>query len=291
DLLSAVQEFNSVVGRKKVTNGSCLFRADDIPTLSLPCLRFSMDVWASENHPGKGLPQFREKTHEVLKSLYDFDRSQVRISVEGYDTWLPLKDIIDALDNHFKSCGEIWDIEVPRDPVTNAIDRRSFVVLRGEGAEEKALQLNGSDMGGWKAAVKAIPMKDSEFTTDQLAAMTVAHFQRNRSRGISVTGYDTSVPADEVKRALRKHFSSCGQITDVFVLNSRALVYFFGIGAVDNALKRSRRKVERSASGVGGWRLVAKALPLPKPEKKQVFCVGLYLPAFLVLARRLAPYV
>lgn len=40
-----------------------------------------------------------------------------------------------------------------------------------------------------------------------------------RSEAISVTGYDPSLPQDDVKSALRKHFASCGEITDILVLD------------------------------------------------------------------------
>ncbi|KAH0855349.1 hypothetical protein HID58_008727 [Brassica napus] len=75
------------------------------------------------------------------------------------------------------------------------------------------------------------------------------------SRGISVTGYDPSLHVDVVKSDLTNRFSSCGKITDVFVLKSRALIYLFGIGAVDMALRLCRR---------GDSVLRAKALPNPK---------------------------
>ncbi|KAH0855303.1 hypothetical protein HID58_013797 [Brassica napus] len=74
-------------------------------------------------------------------------------------------------------------------------------------------------------------------------------------RGISVTGYDPSLHVDVVKSDLTNRFSSCGKITDVFVLKSRALIYLFGIGAVDMALRLCRR---------GDSVLRAKALPNPK---------------------------
>ncbi|CAH2073343.1 unnamed protein product, partial [Thlaspi arvense] len=146
-------------------------------------------------------------------------QTRVAISVGGYDTSLPAKQIIDALRDHFKSCGEIIRVRSTRDIVTNELERRAFVVLC-KGAEEKALQLNGSEvMEGWKADVKVMSCEGSEYTTDQLAAMSVAHCRRRLSHGISVTGYDASLPAEDVKSALRKHFSTCGHITDVFVLN------------------------------------------------------------------------
>ncbi|WZZ55520.1 uncharacterized protein LOC106405071 [Brassica napus] len=46
--------------------------------------------------------------------------------------------------------------------------------------------------------------------------------------GIMVKGYDTSLPADEVESVLRTHFSSCGEITHVYIStpNNRANIYF-----------------------------------------------------------------
>ena len=43
----------------------------------------------------------------------------------------------------------------------------SFFQLCGDGAEEKALALDGTDMGGWNVTVKVLPHDDLEFTTDQ----------------------------------------------------------------------------------------------------------------------------
>ncbi|CAG7908142.1 unnamed protein product, partial [Brassica rapa] len=38
----------------------------------------------------------------------------------------------------------------------------AFVILLGHGAEEKALQLNGSGMGDWNALVKVAPEEEEE---------------------------------------------------------------------------------------------------------------------------------
>lgn len=48
---------------------------------------------------------------------------RVKISVEGYDTSIPAVDIANALTSHFGSCGRICNLVIPRDPVTNAVDR------------------------------------------------------------------------------------------------------------------------------------------------------------------------
>ncbi|CAH8364642.1 unnamed protein product [Eruca vesicaria subsp. sativa] len=199
----------------------------------------------------------------VMESYYNFVKSKVRIGVEGYNmSSLQPLDLVRSLAKLFASCGDVFHVEVPRDLQTNAINGTcTIVVLRGEGAQEKALALNGTDMGGWILSLTVLPPAlsklSSGLSTAELAAQHVSHFQRNRSEGISVTGYDPSLPGDAVKVDLTNRFSSCGKITDVFVLNSRALIYFFGIGAVDNALRLCREPDS-----------VLRAKPLPTPKRK-----------------------
>ncbi|CAH8364714.1 unnamed protein product [Eruca vesicaria subsp. sativa] len=213
--------------------------------------------------PGEVITMPGESHVDMLKSFYDFVKSKVRIGVEGYNmSSLHTLDLVRSLAKLFESCGEVLAVQVPRDLQTNAINGRcTLVVLRGEGAQEKALALDGTDMGGWILSVTVLPSELSELSsssglsTAELAVRQVAHFERKSSEGISVTGYDHSLPGDVVKSDLTNRFSSCGKITDVFVLNSRALIYFFGIGAVHKALRLCREpdSVHR-----------AKALPTPK---------------------------
>ncbi|CAF1696561.1 hypothetical protein Bca4012_000309 [Brassica carinata] len=206
---------------------------------------------------------YGDKYVDVMKSYYDYVKSRIRIGVEGYSTSLKPIDLYRALESLFKTCGEVHNIQIRRDPVTNALQRSCIVILRGEGAGDKALQLNGSDIGGSKIVVTSLPSELSELSTglstDVLAARSVAHNRRKRSEGISVTGYDTSLTKDDLKNALTNHFSTCGEITDVFVLNSRALVYFYGLGS-------NNRAVQLSGTDLGGCTLVVKALPYPKPK-------------------------
>ncbi|KAL0736439.1 hypothetical protein Bca4012_012649 [Brassica carinata] len=84
---------------------------------------------------------------------------------------------------------------------------------------------------------------------------------RKRDIGrIRVRGYNTDLHHDDVVNALRKHFSSCGEITDVYVreknnvLKSCGLIYFLGEGAVDKAL-------QLSGIDVGGWTVMAEPYP------------------------------
>ncbi|KAF2610900.1 hypothetical protein F2Q70_00007155 [Brassica cretica] len=63
------------------------------------------------------------------------------------------------------------------------------------------------------------------------------NFQRSRSEAISVTGYDPSLPQEDLKSALSKHFASCGEITDILILDSRALIHMYGLGSVQRAVR------------------------------------------------------
>ncbi|WZY80169.1 hypothetical protein YC2023_026553 [Brassica napus] len=181
---------------------------------------------------------------------------------------IPAVDIGNGLTSHFSSCGRICNLDIPRDPITNVVNSKCsfFQLCGGEGAEEKALALDGTDMGGWNVTVKVLPHDDLEFTTDQLAAMSISHFKKTRSEGVSVRGYDNSLPSNDIKSALTKHFASCGEITDVFVLKRRAIIYFFGWHAISKA-------VELSGSNVGGCGLVVKALPVPKTVPSDILAI------------------
>lgn len=43
------------------------------------------------------------------------------------------------------------------------------VVLRGEGAADKALALNGSDVGGWRVSVTILPPELDEMSSEMTA--------------------------------------------------------------------------------------------------------------------------
>ncbi|XP_009114187.1 26S proteasome non-ATPase regulatory subunit 7 homolog A isoform X2 [Brassica rapa] len=83
--------------------------------------------------------------------------------------------LVDSIEAYYlclqnKSCGFVETIQVPRHPVTNAItDRCTTVTLSGEGATEKALALNGSDVGGWIVSVTLLPPEISEMASGMSA--------------------------------------------------------------------------------------------------------------------------
>ncbi|KAG5402880.1 hypothetical protein IGI04_008999 [Brassica rapa subsp. trilocularis] len=217
------------------------------------------------SEPSSGLIDFINASMERSESSSRVS-APIRIGVEGYDTSLEPIDLYRALESLFKTCGEVHNMEIRRDRVTKALQKSCIVILRGEGAGDKALQLNGSDIGGRKIVVTSLPPGldlSTGLSTDVLAARNVAHNKRN-SEGISVTGYDTSLTKDDVKNALTNHFSTCGEITDVFVLNSRALIYFYEQGSNNRAL-------QLSGTDLGGCTLVVKALPYPKPKGRSAW--------------------
>ncbi|CAF1696497.1 unnamed protein product [Brassica oleracea var. botrytis] len=178
-----------------------------------------------------------DKFVENMKSLMDYHESQIRISVEGFNTSGDPVELYTSLQRLFETCGEVDNIEIKIDPVTDQLISPCVLVLRGEGARERALLLDGSDLRGRKLTLSPIEQPTDGMTTAARAAKYVADFQRSRSEAISVTGYDPSLPQEDLKSALSKHFASCGEITDILILDSRALVHLYGLGSVHRAVQ------------------------------------------------------
>ncbi|CAA7051543.1 unnamed protein product [Microthlaspi erraticum] len=86
------------------------------------------------------------------------------------------------------------------------------MVIRGIGVEEKALALNGSDLGGWN-----VPVVKKQETLEEEEAFKAVYYDKNRRFGISVWLFETSLPEDDRKTALRQEFASCGEILHVYV--------------------------------------------------------------------------
>ncbi|XP_010433897.1 PREDICTED: uncharacterized protein LOC104717958 [Camelina sativa] len=71
------------------------------------------------------------------------------IGVDGFETSLPADDIKKALKDHFRSCGVILNVELP------GLNNPASVIIVGDDANDKALELNGSGVGGRKLVVTA----------------------------------------------------------------------------------------------------------------------------------------
>ncbi|CAF2050986.1 unnamed protein product [Brassica napus] len=83
-----------------------------------------------------------------------------RIAVEGYDTSLPREDVDDALREHFASCGNIIHVHVPIDENSGTLCRYALIYVNKED-EEKALRLDGSDMGERILQIQSYPFHEN----------------------------------------------------------------------------------------------------------------------------------
>ncbi|XP_010499849.1 PREDICTED: nucleolin 1-like [Camelina sativa] len=121
----------------------------------------------------------------------------------------------------------------------------ALVYLRGEGAEEKALKLSGSDMGGHKVVAKPCPFNATDL--DPVLSLT-RDSDNSRQFMMGVTGFDISLHAPHVEHALLVHFSQCGRVLSACappadieecegVLDSIATVTLEGQAAVEKALQ------------------------------------------------------
>ncbi|KAF8098090.1 hypothetical protein N665_0275s0056 [Sinapis alba] len=165
-----------------------------------------------------------------------------RIVVEGYDISLCPYDVEEALRKHFASCGNIIHVYVPINNDTDSFipNRFSLIYLNGED-EEKALRLNGSDMGGRILQVYAYPFQE-HYLDDVLATTLDCRIHRT----LTVTGFDPSLSKDDVETKLCKHFYQAGAFAFMTCggVKSTALVYAIGEDAVQMALELSGRTVE-----------------------------------------------
>ncbi|XP_018475216.1 nucleolin 1 [Raphanus sativus] len=197
--------------------------------------------------------QRKENFVRHMKEWMDICARTTMIRVEGFNTSSDRLVLYRALKDLFETCGEVENIEIRVDPESKLI-RSCLVILLGEGAKEKALLLNGSEVEGRKLTLSAVEPTDG-LTTSARAAKYVEDFQKNRSESISVTGYDPSLPQEDLKSALCKHFAACGEITDIFVQDSCALVHLYGLGSLQRAVRLNGTDIG------GGFTLTVEAMP------------------------------
>ena len=241
-----------------------------------------MDTNSSQNRSVAKGPKTFESEAALEAFLEKSIRPRVRVSVEGFNPYRPGDEIKKELVKHFESCGDEFRVIVPTDPI---VDRRAFVILVGHGAQEKALQINGCDIGGWKALVKVAPEQEEEEYLMALryknSLFDALRYDRKFRFGILVMGYGTSLPEDEAERVLRTHFSSCGEITHVYICtpDNSANIYF------------SEEEGEALALGldgseVGGFRIttmgVATVRSDPPLAPGQTRCKGYTVPAHMI---------
>ncbi|KAL0843745.1 hypothetical protein Bca101_016991 [Brassica carinata] len=170
----------------------------------------------------------------------------VKIRVTGFNASLPDRDVSKAMYDHFKSCGQISYIAVPK---TSSVEKRCvFICIDGDGVEDKAMQLNGSNLRGCNLAVQVVSRTEpnTELTPKQLAIITELEYDKTFWFGIGIMRYQIMQSERLLKESLRQDFASCGVITNVITpRNSRGgpccdntnFVYFDGEEAVNKALK------------------------------------------------------
>ncbi|CAE6086837.1 unnamed protein product [Arabidopsis arenosa] len=165
-----------------------------------------------------------------------------RIIVSGYDTDLPIDDVETALRNHFSCCGIITNICIPFVSFGDeTLRRRGYIYFLGEGAVDKALQLNGVDVGGWNVSVKAYPFPKNA----------------NNEVEIEVEGFDTWLHEILIESALISHFSSYGKLKDVMFFDGIAVAYLYGKDVADKV-------TELNGSNMGGRILDVRVISKPR---------------------------
>ncbi|KAJ4875824.1 hypothetical protein Rs2_40842 [Raphanus sativus] len=208
------------------------------------------------------------------------------ISVTGYNPNLPEDDIKKELIELFSSCGDVTRVIVPKDPDHSPnLDRRALVILFGDGAEEKALQLNGTDVGGWNALVKVESDEEDEEAARYRSSLINELMNDPKFwYGVSVRGYDTSLPVDQVERALKEHFSDCGEITHVFVdtLDKLTNVYFSLQEGEARALARDGIRMGEFELDISGVPSVLSNRPNPFGNGEIEIGLGYTVPAHMI---------
>jgi len=156
------------------------------------------------------------------------------------------------------SCWKNISLHAERSHIFMFPETLKGVSSRGEGGEEKALLLSGTDAGGWTAIVKPA-LWQKEIMDPWLPGMPKLETHRVR-----VTGYDTCVPKIDIQMALCEHFSSCGEVTQVVVLPSGSgSIYLQGERCEDKALQLNGCKM-------GGMNLVVESVLIePEDLKKE----------------------
>ncbi|CAA7052011.1 unnamed protein product [Microthlaspi erraticum] len=190
-----------------------------------------------------------------VPELNDCDAAQIRktsssivsrMYVEGYDTSKSGYDLVTSMKEHFASCGDVLHVYIPGYSQGTTLNRFALMYLRGEGAEEKAMILDGICMGGHKLVVEPYPFHathlDHKFAPTRDADNKKVHT-------MSVDGFDTSLPLEHAKSMLYQELTKCGGDGSVErvtlcekeegkgVLCSSAVVHVRGIDAVERLLR------------------------------------------------------
>ncbi|CAA7028960.1 unnamed protein product [Microthlaspi erraticum] len=212
-----------------------------------------------------------------------------RIYVEGYDTWLSGYELAISMKKHFASCGHVIHVHIPGysrgSSLTSGVSRFALIYIRGEGAQDKALELSGARLeligGSYSSGENKLVVKPYPFRAKNPDPDLARELARTRDddklehRIMRVDGYDTSRSVEYLKSKLFKHFSRCGEVVFVQVLKEKeneavarrvAYVDMTGIHAIEKALQ-----LRCNVKGLENVKVFEVANPL---KNGALFCGG-----------------
>ncbi|CAA7028777.1 unnamed protein product [Microthlaspi erraticum] len=144
---------------------------------------------------------------------------------------------------HFESCGKLLHVYIPGYLKLRILNSFALIYIRGECAEEKALTLSGSCMGGHKLVVEPYPFHATHLDHKFAPTRDADNIKDIR---MFFEGYDTSLPLDRVESMLYRELGKCGRVCDIDVdqdienealLERVALVAAEGIDMVERLLQ------------------------------------------------------
>ncbi|CAN7000600.1 hypothetical protein IGI04_020155 [Brassica rapa subsp. trilocularis] len=139
------------------------------------------------------------------------------------------------LENFFKEVGEIKDVRLAKGI--------AHVEFASEEAAQKALKLNGEPLLGRNILL-------------DFANTKPAPRPRNLVKTIFVTGFNKSLSEDEMKTALRAHFSACGEIKRISLPYYQETGDSKGVAYLDFGEDGFNKAMELNGSEVGGRNIV-----------------------------------
>ncbi|KAG8086936.1 hypothetical protein GUJ93_ZPchr0010g8792 [Zizania palustris] len=108
---------------------------------------------------GAQTPNSRNDTGSFQKQNRGSSQS---VFIKGFDSSLEESEIRESLQGHFAECGEISRLSVPMDRESGASRGIAYIDFVEQASLSKALELNGSDLGGYNLYVdEAKPKGDS----------------------------------------------------------------------------------------------------------------------------------
>ncbi|CAN7083057.1 unnamed protein product, partial [Brassica oleracea var. botrytis] len=177
---------------------------------------------------------------------------------------LPFQVERSDVEEFFKEAGQVVDVRF----ATNKDDGRfrgfGHVEFASAGEAQKALEFHGRPLLGRELRLD-VAQERGERPAYTPQSGTGNNFRSGGGGGeeVFVKGFDSSLPPNDIKSALREHFASCGEITRVSVPIDRETGGSRGIAYVE--FKEGTEKAfELNGSDIGGWNIV-----VDQPRQKE----------------------